>query len=244
VAGHPRWLRTTPPLATAIVAHRGAWGAAAQNTLEAFQAAIALGVDMIEFDVRRTGDGRLVVCHDPTLDGLPLTGVRRGALSGRDDSPPRLEEVLALARDRVAIDIELKERGCVREVVPLLVRFGLQRCLLTSFHEEVVREAKDAAPALSTGLLVGSYRSFAQLFPAPRTRRASADTLVVHHRLADAGVLGRAGVPCLVWTVNDPRRLQRYLSDPRVAGVITDAPGVALACRASFTEQTELAAPY
>lgn len=199
---------------------------------------------MIEFDVRRTGDGRLVVCHDPTLDGLPLDGVRHDALRGSAGPPPRLEEVLALASDHIAIDVELKERGYVREVVPLLVRFGLERCLLTSFHDEVVREAKHAAPALSTGLLVGSYRSFAQLFPAPRARRATADVLVVHHRLADAGVLRRAGLPCLVWTVNDPRRLQRYLADPRVAGVITDVPHVALECRALFSAQTELAAPY
>ena len=57
--------RTTPSARTAIVAHRGGWGAAAENTLAAFENAINLGVDMIEFDVRRTGDGRLVVHHDP-----------------------------------------------------------------------------------------------------------------------------------------------------------------------------------
>ena len=51
-----------------VIAHRGAWGpaspaAAAENTLEAFEAAIALGADMIELDVRRTRDSQLVVFH-------------------------------------------------------------------------------------------------------------------------------------------------------------------------------------
>jgi glycerophosphoryl diester phosphodiesterase len=244
VALHQRWQPATHARATAVVAHRGAWGAAAQNTLEAFEAAIALGADMIEFDVRRTGDGRLVVCHDPILDGLPLDGVRGGALAGAEASPPRLEEVLALARDRIAIDIELKERGWVSQVIPLLTRFGLERCLLTSFHDDVVREAKRIAPTLATGLLVGTYRRVSELFPAGRAHRAGADVLVIQDRLVDAGVLRRAGMPSLVWTVNDPRRIQRHLSDPRVAGVITDVPALALQVRSALSARTEPAAQY
>jgi glycerophosphoryl diester phosphodiesterase len=215
-----------------------------ENTLDAFEAAIAIGADMIEFDVRRTGDGRLVVCHDPTLDGLPLAGVRYGALEAGDNAPPELAEVLALARDRIAIDIELKERACVPDVVPLLREFGLHRCLLTSFHDDVIREAKTAAPELTTGLLVGSYRRLPELFPAGRARRASADVLVVHHLLADAGVLARAGIPCLVWTVNAPRRLERCLADPRLAAVITDLPELALDLRAALNGRTAPGAPY
>jgi glycerophosphoryl diester phosphodiesterase len=238
------WQRTTRPHATLVVAHRGAWGIAAENTLAAFETAIALGADMIEFDVRRTGDGRLVVCHDPSRYGLPLAGVRHGALDGADGTPPRLEEVLALAHGRIALDIELKERGCVREVIELLERFGPTRCLLSSFHDDVVREAKDAAPALTTGLIVGTYRSVSELFPSSRLRRASADVLIVHDRLADAGVLRRTSLPCVVWTVNDPRRLERRLADPRIAGVITDVPELALKTRAALTARTELAAPY
>lgn len=244
MALHPRWRLATPADATAVVAHRGAWGAAGQNTLQAFEAAIAIGADMIEFDVRRTGDGRLVVCHDPTLDGLPLGGVRHGALDGKNNPPPRLEEVLALARDRIAVNVELKERGWVHEVMPLLYRFGLEHCLLTSFHDGVVREAKRIAPALATGLLVGTYRRVSELFPAARAQRAAADVLVVQDRLTDAGVLRRAGIPTVVWTVNDPRRIERHLTDPRVAGVISDVPEIALRCRDALSAQTEPAAPY
>jgi glycerophosphoryl diester phosphodiesterase len=235
--------RTTPPGETVIVAHRGASGAAGENTLAAFEDAIRMGVDMIEFDVRRTGDGRLVVHHDPVRDGLPLSGVRAAALDGAEPAPPRLGEVLDLARGRVRIDIELKERGCLPDVIPLLRGFGLQHCLLTSFKDDIVTAAKVAAPALAVGLLIGRYRSASELFPARRLTAARADVVVIHDRLVDTGVLRRISLPCLVWTVNEPRRLARHLADPRVAGVITDRPQAALDARRALSPRTVSAAP-
>ncbi|MEA2350570.1 MAG: glycerophosphoryl diester phosphodiesterase, partial [Thermoleophilaceae bacterium] len=46
------------------VGHKGADLVAPGNTLESFEAALAAGVDMIEFDVLRLRDGRLVLAHD------------------------------------------------------------------------------------------------------------------------------------------------------------------------------------
>ena len=51
-----------------IIGHRGAAGLAPENTLESFEAAIAAGADCIEFDVRRTSDGKGVVFHDLNVD--------------------------------------------------------------------------------------------------------------------------------------------------------------------------------
>ena len=58
------WLALTAQ-APLIIAHRGAWQSAPQNSLRAFETAIELGCDAVELDVRRTADGRLVVLHDP-----------------------------------------------------------------------------------------------------------------------------------------------------------------------------------
>jgi glycerophosphoryl diester phosphodiesterase len=236
------WARTTPPEATAILAHRGAWGEAGENTLDAFESAIRIGADMIEFDVRRTGDGRLVVHHDPDRDGIPLNAVRATALSDPNVQTPRLEAVLELARGRIGIDVELKERGCVPEVIALLHKYGHDDAVLTSFHDDVVREAKELEPGLTTGLLVGRYRSATELFPAGRLRKARADILVVHHLLLSTGVLARTELPCLVWTVNSTARVDRLLMNPRVAGVITDRPQVALDQRANCARRAELSA--
>jgi glycerophosphoryl diester phosphodiesterase len=158
---------------------------------------------------------------------------KRGA-----SAPPALEDVLELARGRIGVDIELKEPGYVDEVIGRLTSFGLDRCLLTSFIDAALLEAKALAPDLRTGLLVGirSRRlplrmGLSVLYPLRRLARCRADYLGVDLRLAEAGVLGRAasaGTPCLVWTVNEPNAIDRYLADPGIAGLITDVPQLVL----------------
>lgn len=98
-----------------VIAHRGAWGKTGQNTLAAFEAAIDLGADVIEFDVRRTRDGRLVVHHDARAAGVATSRLDYEELSARvgGSRPPLLEEVLELAQGRIAVDVELKEAGYV-----------------------------------------------------------------------------------------------------------------------------------
>jgi len=53
-----------------VVAHRGCWKATAENSLAAIEACIALGVDVVELDARRTVDGALVLMHDATVDRM------------------------------------------------------------------------------------------------------------------------------------------------------------------------------
>jgi glycerophosphoryl diester phosphodiesterase len=222
-----------------VIAHRGAWGpsapsAPAENTLEAFEAAIALGADMIEFDVRCTRDGRLVVFHDARVRTVPTASLRYDSLKAKHTKarPPLLTDVLALTKDRIALNLEIKETGYIEETIAALRSFGLERCLVSSFLDDVVREAKTLAPELRTGLLVGAgfRRALTTRLPA-----AGADCLVLHRRLADATALARAaaaGVPCVIWTVNGPRALDRYLAHPAVEGLITDRPARALERRA------------
>ena len=88
-----------------VIAHRGASGRAApsapaENTLEAFEAAIALGADMIELDVRRTRDGHLVVFHDARVKTVPTGSLPYEALKvkGTASRPPFLSDVLASRR--------------------------------------------------------------------------------------------------------------------------------------------------
>jgi glycerophosphoryl diester phosphodiesterase len=220
---------------TAIIAHRGAWGEANENSLAAFEHAIAISADMIEFDVRRTGDDRLVVHHDADFDGVAIASLTGAELEPAGTrAPPSLDAVLELAKGRVAVDLELKESGYVDVVIDRLTRFGFERCLVTSFLDDVVLAVKTLAPDLATGLLIG----FSHPRVAIRRLAASrADYLAPHFRLADAGLLRQAeaaGRSCLLWTVNDPRALERYLLDPRVAGIISDHPAVALGRRAEL----------
>jgi glycerophosphoryl diester phosphodiesterase len=222
-----------------VIAHRGASGSAspgapAGNTLEAFEAAIELGADMIELDVRRTRDGRLIVFHDARVKTVPTSSLRYDALrvKGTRKPPPLLEDALELTKDRIALNLEVKEAGYVEETIALLRPFGLDRCLLSSFLDEVVVEAKALAPELRTGLLVASgFRRALRV----RLLAARADCLVLHRRLADAAALASAadaGTSCVIWTVNAPRAMDRYLGHPAVEGMITDRPALAMERRA------------
>jgi glycerophosphoryl diester phosphodiesterase len=204
---------------TRIVAHRGAWDdTRRQNTLEAFERAIAIGADMIELDVRRTG-GEVVVAHDP----LPR---EQGGI-------PLLADVLALARDRIEVNVELKEPGFVAEAVRLLKGFS-PRCLLSSFLDDVLADAKAIEPELATALLVGPRAPDA---PLERMRRCGADELGLAASLA-----APRGACYFVWTVNDLAAIDRYLGDAAVTAIVTDRPALALERRGLLSGRTAPAA--
>jgi glycerophosphoryl diester phosphodiesterase len=222
-----------------IVAHRGAWDPAPQNSLESVAGAIERGCDMVELDVRRTADGRLVTIHGPRIRGAAVARLDheslRRALGG--GQPPLLEEVLELAAGRIRADIELKEDGYVEQAIGLIrARLDAGGCVVTSFIDGVLQTVRAVAPEMPTGLIM-------RIGPPPesRVRRAGVSFLVPHLRLLRAGILEWAterGLPSYVWTVNGDRRLRTLLSDQRVDGVITDRPAEALAIRAALRDHS------
>lgn len=216
----------TAPEDTLVIAHRGAWGKLRENTLEAFEEAIRLGADMVELDVRRTGDGQLVAHHDP------IGQLRHHELS---PLPPLLDDVVARFAARIALNIELKERGCEDEVVELLTR--VDNCLVTSFRDDIVRAVKARAPHLRTGLIIDDPTAGD---PVARALRANADVLVLEAGVADAAT---TELPCLIWTVNEQDEIDRFLVDPAVSGLITDQTALALARREALSGRTARATP-
>lgn len=107
-----------------IIAHKGASGSAPENTLAAFEKALAMGVDMIELDVRNTQDERIVVIHDSTLDrttngtGLvhdyTLEEIKKLDAGSwfdpafHNETVPTLKEVLDMVNGRCKVLIEIK----------------------------------------------------------------------------------------------------------------------------------------
>lgn len=120
----------------AIVAHRGIWREAPENSLRAIEQAIAAKCDVVEIDVRRSADGELVLLHDDTLERMTgvdawpeyltaqeLTRLRlRDRDGGKANSPtdevlPRLNDVFALTRDRIFIHLDVKHRDVIPDVI-------------------------------------------------------------------------------------------------------------------------------
>src|SRR5205085_8489408 len=112
------------------------------NTLESFQVALEAGVDMIEFDVLRLGDGRLVLAHDFR------DAARR--------EPPTLDEGLdhfaGEVYSGVELDVDMKLPGYEREVAEGLRQRGLgDRSLVSSTYLGSLDRLREIAPELRRG---------------------------------------------------------------------------------------------
>jgi len=171
-----RLLRGDGPLIR--VGHRGAAALAPENTLGAFETALALGVDAIEFDVLDLVGGPLVLAHSNDLHE-----VSHGAASGtvrdrslaelRELAPdlPTLDEALAFFADLpgVIAHVDLKLTGRLDELVASLERHGLAgRAVVSSFHRESLATVARAAPDLRIG------------FTYPEDRRGVARRPILH----------------------------------------------------------------
>jgi len=133
-----------------VIGHRGAAALAPENTLRSFRAALAAGVDLIEFDVLELKGGELVLAHSNDLTevshGAAHGRVRDRTLQGlREAAPelPTLDEALAFFVEEggsVGVHLDLKTPGAEQKVAAALDRFGLvERTLVSSFHAGSIR---------------------------------------------------------------------------------------------------------
>jgi glycerophosphoryl diester phosphodiesterase len=209
---------------TWVIAHRGASADERENTLPAFERAIAVGADFVELDVQVSGDGALVVFHDVDLDRLtPLDGpLRKRSLAElREHAIPTLEDVLALTRGRIGVMAELKSPHLYRrhDVAGRTATLLGPDDVLLSFSNRALLDAKRSRPDLRVLQHVGLGVSI---------RAASSyawgvgfwDPRVTGRGLAKARKLGLATT---VYTVNEPERM-RELCALGVAGIFTDCP--------------------
>ena len=142
-----------------IGAHRGAMCHAPENTLAAFEKAIAFDTYRIEFDVRRSRDCEIVVMHDTTVDrttdgtgkvaDLTLEGLRQLKVGGSEPIPT-FRETLNCIRGRSLLLVELKDSDITDQVVDLIKAADMiDVCTLSSFDEDCLRRAKEICPELS-----------------------------------------------------------------------------------------------
>jgi glycerophosphoryl diester phosphodiesterase len=212
---------------TLVIAHRGASWDERENTLAAFERAIALGADYAELDVQMSADGEIVVFHDLDLDRLtPLRGpLRRRSLAElREVGIPTLEEVFEVTRGRLPLMVELKSthlyrrRGLVERVAQLL---SPDDCAL-SFQRAALLAMRRLRPDVRLIQHVGFAVSI---------RAAAAYAWGVGFwdpRVTPRGLVrARArGLAATVYTVNEPERM-RYLAALGVDGIFTDRPDLA-----------------
>jgi glycerophosphoryl diester phosphodiesterase len=203
-----------------------------ENSLAAFEQAIELGADGIEFDVRLTRDHELVIFHDAEIAGTPVANLTRVEIEDRAGVlPPLLEDVLALARGRIWLDVELKKGRYVAELADLLSGFAASggELIVTSFVDRMLAQLAELAPRLTRGLVLGRSGKRAM----ERAKACGATLVLPKMQLVDEALLGElsdGGLSVIVWDFMATRHAA-LLSDPRISGVITDDVPGALAAR-------------
>lgn len=121
-----------------VVAHRGDWRFAPENSLAAIEHSIRSGVDVVELDVQKTKDGKLILMHDETLDrtttgsgkisewsldSIQTLYLKNGANIKTIHRVPTLEEALLVAKGRIMVNLD-KAYPIFDEIYPILEKTG------------------------------------------------------------------------------------------------------------------------
>jgi glycerophosphoryl diester phosphodiesterase len=232
-----------------VIAHRGASAYAPENTIAAFNRAVAIGADAIELDARLTRDGVIVVMHDDTIDRTTDgTGLLRRcsydelqildagssfSSSFKGERVPTLEQVLQEMGGSVLINVELANssspwNSLPDRVIRLVEKLNLiDRVLISSFNPIALRRTRSLNDEIKIGLLIHGR--------VPALVRSTLKFLVPHeyihpHESLIRNVRARWDRKINVWTVNDENRMRELLTSG-IAGIITDVPDVAIRVR-------------
>lgn len=172
-----------------IVAHRGAWHSAPENSLRAIEAAADAGFHIAEVDIQQSADGELFLLHDATLDRMTngrgraselsfqhLQDLRLRARDGGDNSPltdykiPSLAACLETARGRIYLDLDVKYPELLSPVAAQVKRMGLQD------QVNIKGKLRDAEDLQNLQNLAETYGLL--VMPQVRFERGSVDTLM------------------------------------------------------------------
>jgi glycerophosphoryl diester phosphodiesterase len=234
-----------------LSAHRGGpEGQLPPNSLEAIKATLDIGVDLIEFDVRVTRDGKFISYHN---DSIVIGGEKKliqditeaDALEHASDAF-RLQEALELLKGRVMGHVDLKDTRLEVEVADLCESvLGPDGFILTTLEDVSVRRLREAKQHLPVALSLGRdvdglpklealQIRLSELFPRRRVKSCKPTMLAVNYKLARAGVLRWAmkhQLDVLVWTINEAEMIRRVGRDQRYWAFTTDFPRLALQLR-------------
>jgi len=220
------------------IGHKGAAAVKAGNTLDSFDAAVELGVDMIEIDVLRDRDGRLIVAHD--FDDA----ARRRAL----DLTEALDAFLEPPLDKVEFDCDLKLAGREAELVGALEgRELLERAMVSTMEVSSLTKLRQLEPDLRLGwtfpktrldwtqykwagpALAAGLAGMRRRFPTTLRKRApemDIDAVWAYQAIVSPNLVETTrdlGLELIAWTVDDAERMAELL-EMGVDGLCTNDP--------------------
>jgi len=203
-----------------VIAHRGDSSRALENSLEAFRLALALPVDMIEFDLRKSRDNQLYVMHDHDTGRTAEKNINIeqslseeiASVKLKNGEPvPQLGDVLALVAGKVGLNIEVKSEGSGALTAANLAGSGYRGPVLISSVKE--REVQDARRVMPTTPVSGifdtfieaevkKYRSLGYGFISLRKKTVTRELISACHDQK---------IKVYVWTVDNEEEIRRFI---------------------------------
>jgi glycerophosphoryl diester phosphodiesterase len=207
-----------------LLGHRGARASRQipENTLASFELCLQHGCDGFEFDVRRSRDGRAVICHDDSIGGMQIEKT-----DSQNLPLPTLEDVLRQFAHRAFLDIELKVAGLEAQALALLRTYPRPKgYVVSSFLPEVLTAIQKLDPAIPLGVLCESKDQLRDW------RQTPAEWVIPHFKLANEELVElahAAGKRIMVWTVNRVERMREFAAWG-VDGIISDESELLARC--------------
>jgi glycerophosphoryl diester phosphodiesterase len=212
-----------------ILSHRGCHDQAPENTLAAFAAAIALGVDGIETDIRLSRDQVPILFHDRfTPDGRDVADVSQAELSTMMGyGIPTLEEALQLplhGLPNFLWNLELKTPAALNPTLEILSRYSTSRkILMTSFWHPLVLSIRQRLD-VDCGVLIAHHPLESQTRPSWLPEHPAITTIVYAYEMVDPVLIRQSeawGLRTFVYGAQTPQEHQRLI-EWQVDGIITD----------------------
>jgi len=188
-----------------LLGHRGAraFRHIPENTLASFELCLEHGCDGFEFDLRLSGDGQAVICHDASVGGMEIAVTKSARLR-----VPTLEEVLRHFAERAFLDIELKVAGLeARTLTALRVHPPQKGYVVSSFLPDVLTAIHDLDPAIPLGFLCETADQLRGWGQTP------AEWVIPQFGLVEGELVElvhAAGKKIMVWTVNRVERMREF----------------------------------
>jgi glycerophosphoryl diester phosphodiesterase len=214
-----------------VVGHRGWPSRFPDNTLTGFLAASTV-VDAMETDIRRSGDGKLVLSHDPVLGGLEVATHPWSVLGevdlGDGHRPALLDEVIA-AMPSTPFQFEIKNLPYQTGFEPdhRLALETAERArpgdVVTSFNPDTILAVRNTFPDVTTGMCVGALDDLGDA--VRRCLNAGHRVLIpsIEHSILDLARAVETGLALYPWVVDEPDRVDELVS-LGASGIITDDP--------------------
>ncbi len=228
----------------AVIGHRGAAGRRPENTLSAIEYAVSVGVDIVEVDVRKTHDDKLVVFHDEDFKRLFGVDARvrdvdyewiiENIRFSNGETIPLLRDVLESTRGRAGLFIEVKEPDTTSAIMGLIKEYDMvDDVAIISFYDEALLEAKKYLPRIVTGLIY--FRPLGRIFDA---KRLKASIVLPRYNIATRkanDLAHRLGLKIVVWTINSVELVYEMFRRG-VDGIASDYPEMLVEVRSRIKQ--------